>query len=83
MNTTNFKGTEVKLEGRGLSVGDMAPKVTATATDLSDVEVDGDSFARVQVIISVPSLDTVTCARETREFNSSIAMLDICEVTVV
>jgi len=83
MNTTNFQGTEVKLDGVGLSVGDKAPRVTATGTDLSDVEVGGDSFDRVQVIISVPSLDTATCARETREFNSSIAMLDICEVTVV
>ena len=83
MNTTKFQGANVKLEGTVLNEGDKAPLVTATATDLSDIEVGGGDFDKVQVIISVPSLDTPTCARETREFNSNIAMLDICEVTVV
>ena len=83
MDTTTFKGTAVTLSEIELKVGDKAPVVTVTGLDLDDVEIGGDDFARVQVIVAVPSLDTPTCARETRAFNAEIATLDICEVTVV
>ena len=35
------------------------------------------------MIITVPSLDTDTCAAETRRFNQDVNNLDICETTVV
>ncbi|MEA3315404.1 MAG: thiol peroxidase, partial [Campylobacterota bacterium] len=34
-------------------------------------------------IVSVPSLDTATCAAETRRFNLEVGSLDICTTTVV
>jgi len=82
MQTTMFKGTEVKLAGDFVNVGDDAPKVTAIATDLSDVEIGG-AKDKVQLIITLPSLDTDTCAAETRRFNVDVNNLDICETTVI
>jgi len=82
MQTTTFNGTTVKLSGKEINVGDMAPTVTATGTDLSDVEIGG-AKDKIQLIITVPSLDTDTCAAETRRFNVDVNNLDICETTVV
>ena len=82
MQTTTFKGTTVNLAGNALNVGDKAPSVIATGTDLSDVEIGG-AKDRIQLIITVPSLDTDTCAAETRRFNVDVNNLDICETTVV
>ena len=82
MQTTTFKGTTVKLAGNALNIGDKAPSVIATGTDLSDIEIGG-AKDRVQLIITVPSLDTDTCAAETRRFNVEVNNLDICETTVV
>jgi thiol peroxidase len=82
MGFTKFKGTDVTLEGTQLEVGDMAPVVTIVGADLEDIEVGG-SNDQVQLIISVPSLDTATCAAETRRFNEEVGALDICTTTVV
>lgn len=82
MQTTTFKGTTVNLAGTPVNVGDKAPSVIATGTDLSDVEIGG-AKDKVQLIITVPSLDTDTCAAETRRFNVDVNNLDICETTVV
>ena len=82
MATTKFKGTEVNLTGNQINVGDLAPIVIATAVDLNDIEVGG-AQDQVQLIISVPSLETATCAAETRRFNQEVGALDICTTTVV
>jgi thiol peroxidase len=82
MDTTMFKGSTVHLEGDSLNVGDSAPIVTAIGTDLGDVKIGGESD-KIQLIVTVPSLDTGTCAAETRRFNSDVNDLDICETTVV
>lgn len=82
MEMTKFKGTDVELEGTQLVVGDMAPVVTIVGADLEDIEVGG-AKDKVQLIISVPSLDTDTCAAETRRFNVEVGALDICTTTVV
>jgi thioredoxin-dependent peroxiredoxin len=82
MQTTTFNGTNVNLAGNALNVGDAAPAVVATGTDLSDVEIGG-AKDQIQLIITVPSLDTDTCAAETRRFNVDVNNLDICETTVI
>ncbi|MEA3354054.1 MAG: thiol peroxidase [Campylobacterota bacterium] len=82
MEMTKFKGTDVTLEGNDLQVGDIAPVVTIVGADLEDIEVGGAND-KVQLIISVPSLDTSTCAAETRRFNQEVGNLDICMTTVV
>lgn len=82
MQTTIFKGESVKLAGNELGVGDKAPLVSAVGTDLNIVEVGG-SRDKVQLLLTVPSLDTDTCAAETRRFNEDVNNLDICETTVI
>ena len=82
MQTTMFKGEVVNLEGNAVSVGDKAPIATAIGTDLNSVEIGG-AKDKIQLLITVPSLDTDTCAAETRRFNEDVNSLDICETTVV
>ncbi|HIP61738.1 MAG TPA: thiol peroxidase [Sulfurovum sp.] len=82
MNKTMFKGADVKLIGDVISVGDKAPVVTGTEINLNDEDVGGVKD-KIQLILSVPSLDTDTCAAETRRFNQDVDNLDICETTVV
>ena len=82
MDFVKFNGTDVTLEGNELDIGDMAPLVTIVGADLEDIEVGGPSD-KVQLIVSVPSLDTATCAAETRRFNLEVGALDICQTTVV
>lgn len=82
MQTTMFKGTNVHLAGDEIGVGDKAPVVSAVGTDLNDVIIGG-AKDKIQLLITVPSLDTDTCASETRRFNEDVNNLDICETTVV
>ncbi|MEA3522238.1 MAG: thiol peroxidase [Campylobacterota bacterium] len=82
MQTTKFLGDTVKLTGDEIEVGSLAPVAIAIGTDLSDVEIGG-AKDKVQLIVTVPSLDTDTCAAETRRFNQDVNNLDICETTVV
>ncbi len=82
MQTTMFKGSVVNLAGDALGVGDKAPVVSAIGTDLSSVEIGG-AKDKIQLLITLPSLDTDTCAAETRRFNEDVNNLDICETMVV
>lgn len=82
MQTITFKGSPVNLAGNAINIGDKAPVVIAVGTDLSDVEIGG-AKDNIQLIITVPSLDTDTCAAETRRFNQDVNNLDICETTVI
>ncbi len=68
-----FKGQEVQIgNGIELKVGDKAPVARVVTTDLQEIEVGG-SKDKVQVLITVPSLDTPVCATETKRFNELIA----------
>ncbi|QOY51375.1 thiol peroxidase [Candidatus Sulfurimonas baltica] len=82
MATTKYLGATVNLTGTTINVGDKAPSAVAIGTDLSDVEIGG-AKDKIQLIITLPSLDTDTCAAETRRFNEDVNNLDICETTVV
>ena len=82
MQTTMFKGTTVNLAGNAVNVGDKAPVVSAVGIDLNDVEIGG-AKDKIQLIVTVPSLETKTCAAETRRFNEDVNNLDICETTVI
>jgi len=82
MATTKFKGEIVDLIGDEVKVGDMAPAVTLVDTKLNDVEIGGKSD-KIQLIVSVPSLETKVCAAETRKFNQEVASLDIVDTFVI
>lgn len=82
MQTTTFKGSVVKLKGSSVGVGDKAPVAKGVGVDLKEIEIGG-AKERVQLILTLPSLDTDTCAAETRKFNEAVDSLDICYTTVV
>lgn len=79
--TVNLKGNPVALVGPEINVGDKAPEAVVVASDLSEKTVGG-AKGKYQVIITVPSLDTPVCEKETKEFNEKLAGLDV-DVTVV
>ena len=79
--SVTFKGSAVRLKGDVVNVGDEAPRVVLKAKDLSDIVV-GEK-GRVQVLLSVPSLDTPVCATEARDFNKKIASYKGAEVIVI
>ncbi|MEA2028489.1 MAG: thiol peroxidase [Campylobacterota bacterium] len=81
-STTTFKGEEVTLTSKGLSVGTDAPVFTAVTKEFKEVIVGGKSD-KVQVIAFVPSFDTDTCRLETLAFNEKISKLKSVMVTVV
>jgi thiol peroxidase len=80
--TTQLKGNVVNLTGNLINVGDKAPVVTVTLSDLSEKKVGGEND-KTQLLIVVPSLDTEVCARETRAFNEKVNLLGIVDITVI
>jgi thiol peroxidase len=63
-----MKGAPLTLAGNDLKVGQAAPDFETLANDMSAVRFS--SFkGRTCVILSVPSLDTSVCQKETRTFN--------------
>lgn len=80
--SVTFKGAEATLEGKGVNVGDIAPKVELVAKDLSTFSV-GNASNKFQILIAVPSLDTGVCASEARKFNEKIASKNNVEAVVI
>ena len=80
--TVNLKGNPVSLIGPALSVGDMAPEAVVVTKDLQEKRIGGAKGV-VQVIITVPSLDTPVCETETKKFNEMMAGMENVDVTVV
>jgi thiol peroxidase len=67
-----MKGNPLTLKGILPKVGDKAPDFTAVDTDLKPVKLS--SFkGKVVLLLSVPSLDTDVCSRETHRFNEEVA----------
>jgi len=79
--TVTLKGNPVVLAGPSLNVGDEAPVACVVKSDLSEKAIGGKK-GKVQLIITVPSLDTPVCETETRKFNELLKDLDV-DVTVV
>jgi thiol peroxidase len=75
------KGAPLTLLGHSVGVGDKAPDVTLTGTDMKPVRLSS-LRGRVVVIASVPSLDTPVCSVETRRFSQEATALGD-DVTVV
>lgn len=82
MATVTLKGNPVNLVGNEVNVLDKAPEVVVVTTDLSEKKVGGASD-KVQVLVSVPSLDTPVCATETRKFNEAVSQIPGADVVVI
>ncbi len=78
-----MKGSPLTLVGNDVEVGQSAPDFTVVSNDLEELSLS--SYAgKVCIIVSVPSLDTPVCDRETRHFNEQASSLgEGVEVLVV
>ena len=71
-----FKGNPMTLEGDDLAVGSPAPGFTLHYADGGLQELTLEHLSGKPTIISiVPSLDTPTCAVQTKRFNQELAAL--------
>jgi len=81
--TVTLKGNPVSLAGPALKVGDPAPEAVVVTKDLQEKRIGG-ARGKVQLIVTVPSLDTPVCETETRKFNDMVSRLgEAVDVTVV
>jgi len=71
------RGKPLTLLGPQLRVGETAPELHLTAADLSIKTLDDltDGGKRAALLLVVPSLDTPTCATESRTFNQRLGEL--------
>lgn len=72
MTKVTLKGNAVSIKGDLPALGTTAADFTFVKSDLSEGTLYGQGDA-IKVIIAVPSLDTSTCALETRQFNQKLA----------
>ena len=71
-----FKGNPMTLEGDDLAVGSPAPAFTLHYADAGIQALTVDDLKGKATILSVvPSLDTGTCAIQTKRFNQELASL--------
>ena len=63
------------LIGDDVTVGQLAPEFTSSASDWSPVNPIAESRGKVAILSSVPALDTRVCDLETRRFNQEAAGL--------
>jgi len=80
--TVTLKGNPVTLAGPTLNVGDEAPVAYVVKSDLVEKAIGGKKD-KVQLIITVPSLDTPVCEMETKKFNEMLKDFQNVDVTVV
>ncbi len=74
MSTTNFKGAPVKIAGKFIEKGAVAPDFALVKTDLSSLSLE-DLKGKNVVLNIFPSLDTSVCAASVRKFNKLAAGL--------
>ncbi|HSZ71046.1 MAG TPA: thiol peroxidase [Cytophagaceae bacterium] len=72
MAQVTLKGNVTHIKGDLPAAGNTAPDFKFVRTDLSESSLYNEG-SKVKVIIAVPSLDTGTCAIETRQFNQKLA----------
>lgn len=82
MSKVTLNGENVKLIEDELSVGDFAPEVELVNQDLKTIKVGGSSD-KIQVIATVPSLDTGVCALETKKFNEKMDGISHIDFSIV
>lgn len=80
--SVSLKGNKVSLAGPALNIGDKAPKVIVVAKDLKEKEIGGEN-EKVQLIITVPSLDTPVCEMEAKKFNEMLSKFENIDVNII
>ncbi len=70
-----FAGQDQTVVGNDIQVGQKAPNFTIQKNDWSLSKGMKETRRKVRIILSVPSLDTPVCDRETRRFNEEAGKL--------
>ncbi len=71
MNQVKLKGNAVHLAGKFPELDKPVPDFKLVTEDLSEISLSNFEN-KIKVILSVPSLDTPVCAKQTREFNTKL-----------
>lgn len=75
MATVTIKGNEVHTLGELPKIGEVAPEVIVTASDLSEKHIS--EYKGKKVVLNIfPSIDTGTCAMSVRKFNQEASTLE-------
>lgn len=74
MANTKFKGQPVKLDGKFIEMGSVAPDFHLTKGDLGEFSLS-DTKGKNVILNIFPSLDTAVCAASVRKFNEMAAKL--------
>ncbi len=82
MTTTTHKGNTLKLSGDLPTVGSQAPDFKLVLADLTEITL-ADLGTKTKVLICMPSLDTSTCALETKTFNKKLSKNDNLEALII
>lgn len=69
--TVTMQGKPLALCGKEMKVGEKAPDFEVQDTDLKPLKLS-TSQGKVTLILSVPSLDTSVCSKETHTFNERV-----------
>lgn len=80
--SVKYNGDVVKVKGNFPKVGKPAPIVRVTEPNLSIKTIGGKSD-RVQVLVTVPSIDTPICSAESKKFDDEIKKFPNVDMTVV
>lgn len=80
--SVNYGGEVVKVKGKFPSVGAKAPIARVTQPDFS-VKTIGGKTDRVQVIVTVPSIDTPICSAQSKRFDEEIKKFPEVDMTVI
>ncbi|MCW8894478.1 thiol peroxidase [Sulfurimonas sp.] len=78
----NYNGEQVKVKGNFPSVGKKAPKARVTEPNFAIKTIGGKSD-RVQVLATVPSIDTPICSAQSKRFDDEIKNFPDVDMTVV
>ena len=78
----NYNGEKVQVKGNFPSVGKKAPKARVTEPNFAIKTIGGKSD-RVQVVVTVPSIDTPICSAQSKRFDNEIKKFPAVDMTVV
>ncbi|MFA5453698.1 MAG: thiol peroxidase [Sulfurimonas sp.] len=80
--SVNYNGEAVKVKGNFPAVGSKAPAARVTQPDFA-VKTVGGKADRVQVIVTVPSIDTPICSAQSKRFDDEIKKFPEVDMTVI
>lgn len=70
-----LNGQDVTIIGPDIKIGQQAPEFNQHDQDWQPMDMLAETRGKVRIIISVPSLNTSVCDRETRHFNNEASAL--------